>query len=701
VPTLPKAQARAYAKLYAKRGWRFIPLRPESKMPARKGWTEREFSIDELPTDANVGVILGAVSGDLVDIDLDSEAAVALAPYFLPETLTFGHESKPASHWLYTAKGVRADKLWFGDPEDNSDRELIELRANNASGPGCGHQTAFPGSVWSSKDGKRKEAVEFDNDLEPTEISASELIWTVAKLATASAIAKTWHSGRHEKSLAITGGLLKAGWTTEEVRDCMAAVREACGDTPDEEADFGHDVESTIEKAELEGVDGLSGFGSLVQSGVLKDYEATALERHSRSPATRKREATLASTRMGKPLLDEMIKHAREVDGLEAVGDIVAKGPKAVASSEAVADKDGGDLDYGAWILKDLTTDPVPINYVVEALALGPGKISTVNGSPGTAKGLIMSYVALCVAAGVECFGHPVRRCRVFYGDAETGQLAETRIKRMARALGLDLAALQDEGWITFAEIIPPVTKPWLEFLESQLIENGIGFMVGDSYTSMVGGDQNKSEWSDIAFELGRMSNRLDVCFLVSTHAKKKQAGGKMPAVEMTSGHGTIMAAQQTSIYVVRPDEKVATELDYACTRADGPGFAPFRVRWVDVEDPDPPKESKYKGMRPGKKPALDPSKWGLRPELIPITEATGQNSDKEILDAANAADLKARIVRFLKKTSGVGMTTIRSCVEGSNTAIRDALAELVEDPGSHVELMIIGSKAEYRWTGK
>ncbi len=694
-----KPQARAYAKLYAKRGWRFIPLRAQSKMPARKGWTEREFSIDELPADANVGVVLGAVSGDLVDIDLDSEDALRLAPYFLPETLTFGHESKPASHWLYVSKGVRADKLWFGDPEDNSDRELIELRANNASGPGCGHQTAFPGSVWKDKHDGHTEPVEFDNDLEPTEISASELIWAVAKLATASAIAKTWHSGRHEKSLAITGGLLKAGWSAEEVRDCMAAVRECCGDTPEEEADFGHDVECTIEKAEAEGTDILSGFGTLVQAGVLKDFEAKALERHSRSPATRKREATLASTRMGKGLLDEMIKHAREVDGLEVVGDIVAKGPKAAASSETT-DKDGGDLDYGAWILKDLTTDPVPINYVVEALALGPGKISTVNGSPGTAKGLIMSYVALCVAAGVECFGHPVRRCRVFYGDAETGQLAETRIKRIARAMGIDLEALQDEGWITFAEIIPPVTKPWLEFLEAQLIENGIGFMVGDSYTSMVGGDQNKSEWSDIAFELGRMSNRLDVCFLVSTHAKKKQPGGKMPAVEMTSGHGTIMAAQQTSIYVVRPNEKVATELDYACTRADGPGFAPFRVRWVDVADPNPPKESKYKGMRPGKKPALDPAKWGLKPELIPITEAD-KDEEKELEAAAHTADLKARIVRFIRTTSGAGMTAIRECVTGSNTAIRDALAELVEDPGSHVERKIIGNKAEYWWTGK
>lgn len=688
---VPKPTARAYAELYAKRGWKFIPLRFESKQPARKGWADLDSSFEPEAITENVGVVLGAISGDLVDIDLDSKDALALAPYFLPETLTFGHKSKPASHWLYISKGVRADKLWFGDPSDHDDRELVEIRANNASGEGCGHQTAFPGSVWSSKDGKRTELVEFDNDAEPTEVDASELIWAVAKLATAATIAKGWTSGRHEKSLSITGGLLKAGWSAEEVRECMSAVREVCGDTPEEEADFGHDVESTIAKAESEGLEALSGFGSLVASGVLREHEAKALERHSRSPSTRKREATLASTRMGAGLLAEMVKHAREVDGLEAVGDIVARGNKAREPKGVAAGETGpvNSVDYGAWVLQDLTTEPEPINYVIEGLALGPGKISTLNGSPGTAKGVMLSLIALCVASGRECLGHPVRRARVFYCDAETGRLAQTRIKRLARAMGIDLAELQGEGWLAFADAVPPVTDEWLDFLEAQLVDKEIGLFIGDSYTSLVGGEQNESSYADAAWRLGNMSNRLGVTVLASTHARKKPVGGKTPMIDMTSGHGTLVGAQQAQIYVVRPDEGVSTELEYHCVRAGEEGFAPFRIRWSDVPNP---KAGKGVGSR------LNGAKWGLAAELVPIPTEPAKTTEKQIAAAAAAEDLKARIRKFLKSTGDVTQTTIRNCVTGSNIAIRDALVALCDDPTSHVERVTISGKDEYRW---
>lgn len=299
-----RATAKRYAEIYHTHGLRIVPVDRGSKNPNRKGWQNREWTPEDITE--NVGVILGAVSGELVDVDLDSVDALRLAPYFLPETLTFGRASKRASHWLYRSKGVRSDKLWFGEGED---RELVELRANNASGDGCGHQTVFPGSTHESG-----ETIEFDTECEPTEIDPGELIWAVAKLATASTIAKGWTSGRHEKSLAITGGLLKAGWPAEDVRHLMAAVRESCGDSAEEEADFGHDVESTIDKAEAEGVDVLKGFGSLVQSGVLEEYEAKALERHSRSPATRKKEAALALTRMGRSLAAATLLEAIEVD---------------------------------------------------------------------------------------------------------------------------------------------------------------------------------------------------------------------------------------------------------------------------------------------------------------------------------------------------------------------------------------------------
>ena len=50
----------------------------------------------------NIGVLLGEPSGWLIDVDLDCDEAVALAPKFLPPTgATSGRPGKPASHWWY------------------------------------------------------------------------------------------------------------------------------------------------------------------------------------------------------------------------------------------------------------------------------------------------------------------------------------------------------------------------------------------------------------------------------------------------------------------------------------------------------------------------------------------------------------------------------------------------------------------------
>jgi len=678
--------ARRFAELYKRQGWRIVPIPHGSKNPNTKDWPNREFEPKHIRE--NVGVILGPVSGGLVDIDLDSADALNLAPYFLPETLTFGRESKPASHWLFKCPGVRADKLWFGPADD---RELIEIRAQNATGDGCGHQTVFPGSVHESG-----ETIEFDNEREPTEIEAGELIWAVAKLATASTIAKAWTSGRHEKSLAITGGLLKAGWTVEEVRDTMAAVRECCGDTDAEEADFGHDVESTIAKAEAEGVDMLSGFGSLVQSGVMLEWEAKALERHSRTPATRRQEAVRARTKMGRPELEDMIAHAHAVDGLESIGDAVAarvtvRDKPASVSKGQSEEADGDQPLEHIGVIKDLSTDPKPIPYLIEGLALGPGKISTINGYAGTAKGLLLSLIALCVASGEEFLGLPVRRKRVLYLDAETGRLAETRIKRIGRGLGIDVAALQAKGWITFVEAKPPITEEFLTELEFAITAARIGLVCGDSYTSLVGGDQNEASFADVAFRLGALSNATQCTILVTTHARKVAQGTRRgSALEMVSGHNALVAAMQTGLSVTRPNEEEDSLLEVRCARSPEEGFAAFRLRWSDISDPE---------AGEGSGSQLRAEKWGLHCERVEIP--AGEANEKSLEDAAAEVDLNQRIRRFLKDAGSSTQRAVRENVIGRAASIREALIKLADDPGSGVERIIVSGHAEYRLQGR
>src|SRR5215813_4205655 len=94
------------AHKYLDIGWRVIPVPPGTKAPVIKDWTNFQCKKENLefyfnPTD-NIAVITGTPSGKLVDIDLDCEEAIRLAPYFLPPTERIsGHAKSPSSHWFY------------------------------------------------------------------------------------------------------------------------------------------------------------------------------------------------------------------------------------------------------------------------------------------------------------------------------------------------------------------------------------------------------------------------------------------------------------------------------------------------------------------------------------------------------------------------------------------------------------------------
>ncbi len=74
-----------------------------------------------------------------------------------------------------------------------------------------------------------------------------------------------------------------------------------------------------------------------------------------------------------------------------------------------------------------------------------------------------------------------MRRARVLYCDFETGRVAETRIKRLAKGLGLDLAALTREGWFTFHHMPSTIDEAWLEACERLCLRREIGMLALDS----------------------------------------------------------------------------------------------------------------------------------------------------------------------------------------------------------------------------
>jgi hypothetical protein len=125
------------AKGYIARGLCVVPILANRKGPTAEGWQHLRIGLDAAAgyfrAGANIGVQLGPVSGELVDIDLDCSEALALADRYLPPTQAiFGRASKPRSHRLYIAPSASFES--FGDPLLSGKNTLLELRAAGRDG---------------------------------------------------------------------------------------------------------------------------------------------------------------------------------------------------------------------------------------------------------------------------------------------------------------------------------------------------------------------------------------------------------------------------------------------------------------------------------------------------------------------------------------------------------------------------------------
>ncbi|MDP8217786.1 MAG: bifunctional DNA primase/polymerase [Candidatus Theseobacter exili] len=148
---------------YLDYGWSPSPVKYKTKKPILTNWNNRKLNKEDIPKffngQKNVGILLGAASGGLVDIDLDCKTAIDLAPDYLPLTnAIFGRESKPKSHYLYHVTEPMKSKRF------ESDDVLFEIRSD-----GC--QTVFPPSVHESD-----EIVEWFEDGKPAEVDSKDLL---------------------------------------------------------------------------------------------------------------------------------------------------------------------------------------------------------------------------------------------------------------------------------------------------------------------------------------------------------------------------------------------------------------------------------------------------------------------------------------------------------------------------------------------
>jgi DNA polymerase-1 len=222
----PKDTLRAAAAAYLRRGFLPIPLGLGSKAPVTRGWRHLRPTADRLgelfPSGTgNIGLLLGAPSGGLIDVDLDCAEAIRAAPQLLPPTAWIsGRAGRPRSHWWYlVAEPPRRAAESFHDV-GGPDAGLVELRST-------GGQTVVPPSVHSSG-----EALVWYQAEGPTIVDLAELRQAVAAVAACALLARHWPGRgiRQELFLALTGGLLRGGWDEGRVRQFVAALAAASSD---------------------------------------------------------------------------------------------------------------------------------------------------------------------------------------------------------------------------------------------------------------------------------------------------------------------------------------------------------------------------------------------------------------------------------------------------------------------------------------
>lgn len=237
-----------------------VPLEARTKRPkgerkgsakGAKGWTTirvNKGNVHKYFKDGdNLGGLWGEPSAWAIDVDLDTPEAQAVARFFLPETLVYGRDNAPHSHFIYRCRNAETRKY-----HTKEIGMIVEIRST-------GSQSVLPGSTHPSGDRYR-----INHDTEISDIKWNELRHVVGRVA-AAAIAAHYYpeeGSRHDYVHALTGALLHAKWKDSEVRNFLEAVRDAT-EEDEESSDRDGTIENTI-KSYKEGKN-VQGFPTLSQ----------------------------------------------------------------------------------------------------------------------------------------------------------------------------------------------------------------------------------------------------------------------------------------------------------------------------------------------------------------------------------------------------------------------------------------------------
>ena len=360
-------QTPEFAEKYLKHGWQPVPVPVRSKNPNFSGWqnfiaSERDLHNHFNGKPQNIGVLLGAKSNGLIDVDLDSPEAVKIADFFLPKTESiFGRKNKPRSHRLYTSNFPKTEQFINPFIADNKQAMIVEIRST-------GGQTIFPPSVHENG-----EVIEWSSEGEPLKVEANELRRAVALLASACIISKFWSKEshlRHHLSLAVSGALLRNGFTEAETKNFIKAICFMCDD------------EETLDR--------------------LQSVDTTALKlRNNKKVAGLPRLAEITDDKLVNTLCKwlEIEKPYRDKSNQE----------------KANTTKESAKSTFNFTTLDELLVEPEELHSYVWEDVLISGGISICSAKPKVGKSTLARNLAVAVANGADFLGRGTKKGKVIY----------------------------------------------------------------------------------------------------------------------------------------------------------------------------------------------------------------------------------------------------------------------------------------------
>lgn len=301
----------------------------------------------------------------------------------------------------------------------------------------------------------------------------------------------------------------------------------------------------------------------------------------------------------------------------------------------------------GAICLADLANEPLPkVEYVVERLAMAPGRPTVIFGQSGRGKTLFTSYIASCVALNLELFGkHEVRAGEVLHLDYELGAVEmQTRYRQMVVGLGLDLDAAPGIWFRSYPGV--KLDEPDARVHLRQAME-GKQLVIIDPLSRATSATDNDPRIGDALAMTGELSNELGVA-VVWVHHEGKRVG---------TGYGRGSSAIQDSAGCV--------------LRVSSPERGRFVVEQVKaVPHPVAPlmfEIEEVGGIAPETRRARGLRLVEYDPDATPVVAAT------------NKTDVRAAIIAFLEgHPEGASGRDTRKAVGGNTSRFVQSMRVLI-----------------------